>query len=140
VATDLLDAIFPHDPSVEVLETGYSGLLLVITSKSPLELAEIVSRRYPIRGLYALRPLLKWTLTDDPLSALRRLAEFGDLPRCRKLKVRVRGVKVSKGEIEDLFREYTKGGKSCTLCIEILGKLVGASLLVRPEWHGLTQS
>lgn len=140
MATDLLDAIFPHDPSVEVLETGYSGLLLVITSKSPLELAEIVSRRYPIRGLYALRPLLKWTLSDDPLNALKQLAGSGDLPRCRKLKVRVRGVKVSKGEIENLFKEYTKGGEACTLCVEILDKLVGVSLLVRPEWYRLTQS
>lgn len=136
IAIDLADALFPHDPEARPYLTGYPGLILVVTSRDPLALARLIATRYPIRGLQTLRPLLAWTLAEDPVSSLAGLLESSDVPKCRRLRVRVRGADVEEGALAKAAERVAKGEGDCVVSVEVLGRLVGVALVVKPSWPG----
>lgn len=134
--SDLTDAIFPHDPQAKVLETGFPGLLLAVVSSDPVSIASLLARRYPIRGVFTLRPLVEWELARDARSAVRRLVErvAERIGKCRKVRVKVRGGPGLPEEVEREVRLRLKGERDCELSVEILGPLVGVSVVIRPAW------
>ena len=136
VLADLMDAVFPHDPSARAYKTRYRGLLVLTTEKNPTDLVNLLVRLYPVRGVHSYRPLLVWELSDKPsekaLELLEKAVEKG--AKCEKLRVSVRGARVDK---DGLWRKAVKllreRNKKCVLSIEIIENLVGVSLIIRPH-------
>ena len=136
VLTDLMDAVFPHDPSARAYKTRYRGLLLLTTGKDPIDLVNLLVKMYPIRGIYSYRPLLVWKLSDKlaetALKLLKKAFEKG--AKCEKLRVSVRGARVDKDSLWRAAVELLgKRNEKCILGVEIVENLIGVSLIIKPR-------
>lgn len=138
VRQDILDALYPYDQSVAA-ET-LKGAVAVY---SLLEKDEIFSilRRYPIRGVLAVKEVICTVKLQDlnkALANILRCLEHAGLTTLR-IEIRTRGTahaQALKRELEGVLRRLSmqrgKGGKK--VHIEVVKDLLALCIVSKPPW------